>query len=156
MINFTKNINDKVGNPYLEVDSTTDGAIEANNGKFYLSKTEIENRFDSGDFHLVYLQDFEFEKPVDVVVEWTLENHEKQLLAEHTAHCEALIMSLGYIDRVDMNTTAIAENDYKEEATALAQYWTDSYAELMAYLGEEPTEATQKTLLEIISPYNNE
>jgi len=87
---------------------------------------------------------------------WTLDAHANELLTQHTAYCEQLILSLGYIDRVDMNTTAIADNEYKEEATLLAQYWTDSYAELMAYLGEEPTAETQKTLLQIISPFNND
>lgn len=109
----------------------------------YSSEQSVYYDFAKSEFYLV---------PNSV---WTLESHEKQLLEEHTAYCEQLITSLGYIDRVDMNTTAIADNEYKEEASLLAQYWTDSYAELMEYIAEQPTEQTQKTLEQIITPFNN-
>ena len=154
MINFTKNINDKFGNPYAEVDSTTDGAIESNNGKFYLSKAEIENRFESGDFHLVFLQDFEFEKPVDVVVEWTLENHLAEISQQHDDVFNKILEEYNYTSFAELGIwSQEPENEYYEEANAIKEWYRTSWLEIKDY-GENVTEQTQKTLDQIISPFN--
>ena len=87
--------------------------------------------------------------------EWTLENHKKDLLTQHTSHFENIITSLDYENINDVSITGLVINDFQEEAISLAKYWTSTYKELLNYFETQPTEQTKKELLEIISPYGN-
>ena len=142
MINFTKSINNNFGNPYVEVESTIDGAIEANNGKFYLSKIEIENRFESGDFHLVYLQDLEFEKPVEVVVEWTVESHLADISSQHDELFNSILAQHNYTSFAELSIWAQElTNEYYTEANAIKDWYRSTWMAIKEY-SETVTEGT--------------
>lgn len=89
------------------------------------------------------------------IKEFNLNKQFQELSDQHTEYHDELGKSLGYIDRVDMNTTAIAVNEFQDEAINLVNYWTFTYNEIVEYINTEPTEATQKTLLEIITSYED-
>lgn len=84
---------------------------------------------------------------------WNFQGHFTDLSQQHTDYFETIIRELGYIDRADVNMTALFDNSYQEEAIALVKYWTESYALLEAYKHRGVTELTQLHLQDIISPF---
>lgn len=86
-------------------------------------------------------------------IEWSFYAHFTDLSQQHTDYFETIIRELGYIDRADVNMTALFDNSYQEEAIALVKYWTESYALLEAYKHRGVTELTQLHLQDIISPF---
>jgi hypothetical protein len=150
MINYTKDINAKYGSPYVEVEETTDGATKANNGKYYLTKEQIESRFTDGDFHLVYLQDAEFIPPPPPAP-WNKEAHIAEINALHSQEFKRRYLALDYEDGWDVHLYAkSSELGFQEEAQELLKYWTDGFAAIIAY-GETVTEETAQDPIVFVS-----
>ncbi len=84
---------------------------------------------------------------------WSLEQHFAELSQQHTDYFDSLIRELGYIDRADVNMTALFINTYQDEAIDLVKFWTKSYSELEDYKEADVTEENKLTLHEIITPY---
>jgi hypothetical protein len=132
MINYTKDINAKYGSPYVEVEETTDGATKANNGKYYLTKDQIESRFTHGDFHLVYLADAEFIEPTPIV--WTKEEHIAEINALHEAEYKRRLEAANYVNGWEVVACASDENnEYNEEAKTLLAYWFEGWNAIETY-----------------------
>ena len=140
MINFSKSINNNFGNPYIEVDSSVDGAIEANNGKFYLSKEQVENRFNEGDFVLEFLQDYEFEKPI--VIKWTKDSHISEISCLHDELFNSILSQHNYTSFAELSIWAQEPtNEYYTEANAIKEWYRSTWMDIKEY-SETVTEGT--------------
>ena len=132
MINYSKDINAKYGSPYVEVEETTDGATKANNGKYYLTKEQIESRFTDGDFHVVYLQDAEFIEPTPIV--WSKEAHLAEINALHEDEFKRRLFAAEYVGEWELNAVlADSENEYFDEAILIINYWWNGWDAIKAY-----------------------
>ncbi len=148
MINFTKDINAPIfGSPYVEVEETTDGATKANNGKYYLTKEQIESRFTDGDFHLVYLPDAEFIPPPPPAP-WSKQAHLAEINALHEAEFERRWMAAGYKTEEELSRAiGNPKNKFHAEAMLIDDYWWDGWDAIVAYgetLTEQPTETPEE------------
>ena len=133
MINYTKDINANYGSPYVEVEETTDGATKANNGKYYLTKEQIESRFTDGDFHLVYLQDAEFIPPPPPAP-WSKEAHLAEINALHEEEFKRRLFNADYVAEWELNAVlADSENEYFDEAVLIINYWWNGWDAIKAY-----------------------
>ena len=140
MINFTKSINDNFGNPYIEVDSSVDEAIEANNGKFYLSKEQVETRFNEGDFVLEFLQDYELEKPI--VIKWTKDSHISEISCLHDELFNSILSEYGYTSFAELSIWGQEPtNEYYTEANAIKEWYRSTWMAIKEY-SETVTEET--------------
>ena len=132
MINFTKSINDNFGNPYIEVDSSVDEAIEANNGKFYLSKEQVETRFNEGDFVLEFLQDYELEKPI--VIKWTKDSHISEISCLHDELFNSILSEYGYTSFAELSIWAQEPtNEYYKEANLIKDWYRATWLLIRDY-----------------------
>jgi len=140
MINFSKSINENIGNPYIEVDISVNGAIEANNGKFYLSKEQVENRFNEGDFVLVFMQDYEFEKPI--VIKWSKDSHISEISTLHDELFNSILAQHNYTSFAELSIWAQEPtNEYYSEANAIKEWYRSTWISIKEY-SETVTEST--------------
>jgi hypothetical protein len=132
MINYTKDINANYGSPYVEVEENTDGATKANNGKYYLTKEQIESRFTDGDFHLTYLADAEFIEPTPIV--WSKEAHLQEINDLHEAEFKRRLSDANYVAEWELNAVLTdSENEYFDEAVLIINYWWNGWDAIKAY-----------------------
>lgn len=88
-----------------------------------------------------------------------IDSHLDALNEEHSQYFNKLISDFGYVDIYDLimcANTNIPENTYFDEAFSIKVYYFKTWVEIKDYIATNPTAETQKTLLEIISPFNNE
>lgn len=91
----------------------------------------------------------------DALNAFDIDAHFDALNEEHSKHFKAVIKSLMYVDIYDVVMCATGENEYQEEAQTLQQYYYLTWSEIEQYIANEPTAETQKTLLEIITSYED-
>jgi hypothetical protein len=135
MINYTKDINAaNFGTPYIEVEQT-DGAVLANNGKYYLTKEQIESRFSEGSFHLTFLHESDFIQPIEP--SFSLEAHKREIEAATDDHVNQVVrIDYWYKNEGELSIRATKENRHKTEATALSLWVIVVYDALEDYLNE--------------------
>jgi hypothetical protein len=145
MIQFTKSINDGfVGQPYVEVDSNTVGAVQANNGGWYLTKSEVENRFNEGTFHLTFLTESDFIAPVAQV--FMLSAHKAEIEAATDSHVDSVVRGqFWYKNEGELSIRSKNENKYMVEASQLSLWHIATYDALEVYL-KNVTEANHLSI----------
>jgi hypothetical protein len=135
MINYTKDINAaNFGTPYIEVEQT-EGAVLANNGKYYLTKEQIESRFSEGSFHLTFLHEGDFIAPIEP--SFSLDAHKREIEAATDELVNNVVrVDYWYKNEGELSIRATKENRHKNEATALSLWVILVYDALEDYLNE--------------------
>jgi hypothetical protein len=132
MITFTKDINAGFGQPYVEVDSNTVGAVRANNGKYYLTQSEIELRFKDGEFHLTFLIESDFIAPIEPV--FSLEQHKIEIENSVDEFINNTFILLWYSSEADISLVALdTDARWYQEAMQLTKWRNNIYTILEDY-----------------------
>lgn len=122
---FIKSINSTQSEstlPYIECEAGSEGALPANNGKYYAPKEVVEESYPDGEYTLVYLHNSMFEpiqepdpQPLDKR-QWELNEVEPTV----RSHIENTIRKLP-LDYISINepNTWVVDDEFGEEAQAV-------------------------------------
>lgn len=125
-----KNFNTKIGaiqadntSAYVEVSEGSEGAVIANNGKYYATKETIESSYPDGDYEIVYLHESVF-APIQEILpknkrEWELQEAEPAV----RAFIEGKIREMPY-DYFSINevNTWLGDAEFGAQAAAVAEW----------------------------------
>lgn len=95
------------------------------------------------------------EQKADTILnKWTLENHLSEISERHDELFNKILEDYNYSSFAELSLWAQEPtNEYYEEANAIKEWYRTSWLAIKEY-GETVTEATQKNIEQIITPFN--